>query len=67
MGTSIRTEKFRYTEWGKDGAKGKELYDHTKDPKELNNLANRPEYREVIADHQALLRAGWQAALPKKN
>ena len=33
MGRSIRTERWRYTEWA-GGAKGKELYDQDKDPHE---------------------------------
>lgn len=37
-GYSIRTIDFRYTEWGTDGAEGKELYDHRSDPMELKNL-----------------------------
>ena len=39
-GYSIRTERFRYTEWGESGAQGRELYDHESDPAEMNNLAN---------------------------
>ena len=40
MGYSIRTERWRYTEWGEGGAQGRELYDHAADPKELTNLAH---------------------------
>jgi uncharacterized sulfatase len=39
MGCSIRTERYRYTEWGADGSKGIELYDHHADKGEFNNLA----------------------------
>ncbi len=38
MGYSLRTERYRYTEWG-DGAVGEELYDYETDPPELTNLA----------------------------
>jgi iduronate 2-sulfatase len=39
-GYSLRTERFRYTEWGENGADGVELYDHETDPEEMVNLAN---------------------------
>ncbi len=38
-GDSIRTERWRYTEWS-DGTR--ELYDHTVDPEETKNLAESP-------------------------
>ncbi len=47
MGYSVRTERYRYTEWD-GGKKGSQLYDYEKDPAELKNLANEPEYAEVV-------------------
>ncbi|PQO26351.1 iduronate-2-sulfatase [Blastopirellula marina] len=44
MGCSIRTDRYRYTEWG-DGKYGVELYDHHSDPNEFNNLAQDPDER----------------------
>jgi iduronate 2-sulfatase len=41
MGRSIRTERWRYTEWN-GGAEGLELYDHEKDPNEFHNRAKFP-------------------------
>ena len=41
MGCSIRTARWRYTEWS-EGKAGIELYDHTEDPNEFNNLARDP-------------------------
>lgn len=38
-GYSLRTERYRYTEWGDDGAEGAELYDHESDSAEMKNLA----------------------------
>jgi len=42
MGRSIRTERWRYTEWN-EGAAGLELYDHDKDPHEFHNRAMQPD------------------------
>jgi len=41
MGRTIRTERWRYTEWN-EGSNGLELYDHQNDPHELKNLARMP-------------------------
>lgn len=54
MGYSVRTEKWRYTEWD-DGKKGVELYDHVADPKEHKNLADDPRQAKVIEELKALL------------
>ncbi|MCX7825864.1 MAG: sulfatase [Verrucomicrobiae bacterium] len=55
MGRSIRTERWRYTEWD-EGRAGVELYDHDNDPGEMTNLANRPEHKELIAQLSRQLR-----------
>ncbi len=55
-GYSIRTARHRYTEWGPDGKDGAELYDHKTDPKEMVNLANRPESEKRIVNLSRLLR-----------
>ena len=59
MGYSIRTDRYRYTEWGANGA---ELYDHEKDPHENVNIAGRPESRSVIADLRKMLHAAIPGA-----
>ncbi len=46
-GYSLRTERFRYTEWD-GGRHGLELYDHDHDPREHNNLANEPEQADAL-------------------
>ena len=47
-GHSVRTERWRYTEWD-FGAKGEELYDQENDPQELHNLAADAKYADVVA------------------
>jgi iduronate 2-sulfatase len=46
-GYSIRTPKYRYTEW-LEGEAGRELYDHDQDPEEVNNLAADPKLAGVV-------------------
>lgn len=54
MGRSVRTERWRYTEWA-EGREGRELYDHRNDPGELRNLAADPDLREVVEELSRLL------------
>jgi uncharacterized sulfatase len=53
-GHSVRTERWRYTEWA-FGNQGKELYDHDDDPQELHNLAGDAKYTDVVTRMKALL------------
>ena len=48
MGRSIRTDRWRYTEWN-EGESGQELYDHWNDPQELKNLAKESSLNAVIS------------------
>ncbi len=57
QGRSIRTEAWRYTEWGVNGADGVELYDHRHDPLESRNLAKEPSHAGVVAELRARLHA----------
>ncbi|MCE2399709.1 sulfatase-like hydrolase/transferase [Candidatus Poribacteria bacterium] len=63
-GNSIRTKQYRYTEWGNNGQRGRELYDYHIDPNETVNIANLPENSDLVADLSKQLHAGWEAALP---
>ncbi|MCB1229013.1 MAG: sulfatase [Verrucomicrobiae bacterium] len=49
QGYSLRTPRWRYTEWGENGEEGKELYDHESDPEEMVNLAGKTEQAETIS------------------
>lgn len=58
FGYSLRTPRWRYTEWA-DGKQGRELYDHDADPRELTNLAADSGHAETITQlsrqlHQAV-------------
>ncbi|MCK4960409.1 MAG: DUF4976 domain-containing protein, partial [Planctomycetes bacterium] len=66
-GYSIRTARYRYTEWLEGGEKNKELYDHTKDPVEMKNLAEKRRYGKVVATLKAQLagRVEKAAIVPK--
>ena len=55
-GYSLRTARYRYTEWGEDGKLGAELYDHESDPQELSNLAERSSHAEIRRELQETLR-----------
>lgn len=66
MGRSMRTGRFRYTEWTTPAGErvGTELYDLERDLANNVNLAVRPEYRKVVAELSVQLEAGWRAARP---
>ena len=66
MGYSMRTSRYRYTEWsGLDSPyKSAELYDYIDDPTELKNLANLPRHLSLVNGLSQMLREGWRASLP---
>ena len=63
FGYSLRTDRFRYTEWD-DGQKGKELYDHTQDDREQTNLAEDPKYAAEVKQLSELLRQAVAQSFP---
>lgn len=56
-GYSLRTDRYRYTEWGPNGNAGKELYDRSTDPAEMKNLAGQAEMADTIEGLAKQLRA----------
>ena len=67
-GRTLRTDRYRYTEWAPLTATGgetqSELYDLEEDPFEYDNLAADPARRSQVEELSRRLRAGWRAALP---
>jgi iduronate 2-sulfatase len=48
-GVAVRTERWRYAEFGPEGSKGAMLFDEAADPQDLKNLADDPKCAEVKA------------------
>ena len=63
FGYSLRTPRWRYTEWD-EGREGRELYDHEADPKELINLGDDPAHAATVAELAATLRAAVRQTFP---
>lgn len=69
MGRSLRTHRYRYTEWAETGQPpvGVELYDYEKDPGETANLVDHSANMELVQSLRTQLYAGWQSALPARQ
>ena len=78
MGYTMRTDRYRYTEWVKfrgsptykptwHNNKGTELYDHQDDPDENHNLAKDTTQQELCKELSIKLHNGWRAALPDED
>ncbi len=69
MGYTMRTDRYRYTEWAEPGQPpvGVELYDHQTDPGENVSLAGREKYKELAAKLSGQLHAGWREARPAEG
>lgn len=61
VGRSVRTDRWRFTEWD-SGRSGIELYDEASDPQETHDLSKQPENAKTIKTLRLLL-----DTLPKLN
>lgn len=58
-GKSVRTTRWRYNEWTRDGKiLLTELFDHASDPKEYHNIAGLSEFDKTCRELSVLLRTG---------
>jgi iduronate 2-sulfatase len=55
-GTAVRTEKWRYAEYGPNGTNGAMLLNPHADPYEMKNLANDDQYKSVCTELSSLTR-----------
>jgi arylsulfatase A-like enzyme len=66
MGYSMRTERFRYTEWKHLRSRkilARELYDHKRDPQENVNVIDDPRYTTVLKNLEGMMKRGWKSML----
>ncbi len=63
MGYTMRTDRFRYTEWqSRDSGEvqARELYDHESDSQENINAVDNPEYATHLPELEAMMKKGWK-------
>lgn len=63
FGYSLRTPRWRYTEWD-EGLEGRELYDHDADPRELTNLAKDPAHAAIVEQLSHQVQAAVKLTFP---
>jgi iduronate 2-sulfatase len=61
LGRAVRTESHTFILWPD---KSEQLYDHTRDPHEFENLASDTRHKDTADSLRQLLTTGWKAALP---
>jgi arylsulfatase A-like enzyme len=64
MGYSLRTARYRYTQWA-EGQAGHQLYDYDQDPEEKRNLADSPEHASLVASLQRQLEEAIKQSRPE--
>jgi iduronate 2-sulfatase len=63
FGYTLRTVRWRYTEWD-EGRRGRELYDHDSDPRELTNLAEKTEHAKTVDELSIQLKVAVKTTFP---
>jgi arylsulfatase A-like enzyme len=60
-GVTIITGDYFYTEWlnADDQVKARMLFDHSTDPLEEDNLAEKPEYKDKVQELSTMLHENW--------
>ncbi len=60
-GDSVRTKRYRYTEWTKDDREiyARMLYDHQSDPNENKNIAELPENKDLVNKFSKMLKKNY--------
>jgi len=61
MGYTIKTDRYRYTEWIKQSTgelMARDLFDHQTDPDENNGIAANPENEQIVKELSLLLNKG---------
>jgi len=56
-GFLLRTDGWAFIQYKEDGSGGVELFDMKKDPQQYTNLANDPQYQDVVAEFKKKLAA----------
>jgi iduronate 2-sulfatase len=68
MGYSMRTDRWRFTQWvdrqQPDRVEAVELYDHLDDPMENANVAADAANADVVRQLTEQANKGWRGALP---
>jgi arylsulfatase A-like enzyme len=52
----VRTKKWAFIQYGENGEGGMELYNMKYDPKQYNNLAHFPKYKDIVKEMKERLK-----------